>query len=372
MKLLWIDFRRQLRKRLWSLDFRSWLLLAGTPVLLAMLLMASFMVNNINGADRFCFFATLYAFWLGLFGSCQTLNGEVASGEWAYWVLDNRLAFGSHLAAVATASFVIALFQIAFFTMGVLAVDVAVSSSSDIANGLVVNGFFHGIYVYKDAAPVLSWHACQLVAYSLLLLALSAAAFSGVSVGMLFSTIFEETATSVRQAVAVTVLLCVISATALKRDAWFPPVRLWLASSGRLAVTADPVHNSTPLPLLGTHRPEALLEDISLLLPQRYFFNVTRMLNTDCLRLKTSEGGPPFALQEAFTNSPTWTNLERWASAGSKEEDRPHGHTLPFLDFLFRRLVLPELSPILVLSSVCLGAAHLRLKLSGRFYEIRC
>jgi len=375
MKRFWIDLRRQLQKRLWSIDFKSWIFLAGTPALLAILLMAAFLVQNSN-ADRFCFFATLYAFWLGLFGSCQTLNGEVASGEWGYWVLGNRLGFGGHLAAVATASLVIALSQIAFFTLGVLAIDLAVSHSSDIANGLVVNGFFHGIYVPDDKDPMLSWRACQIIAHSLLVLALSAAAFSGVSAGMLFSTVFYETATSVRQAVAVTVLLCVISATALKRDTWFPPIRLWLASSHRLAVTADPVHNSTPLLLVGTNRPEALLEDISILLPQRYFFNVTRILNTDCLRLKPSEGGPPFSLYQAFGTSPTtWTNLERWAKGGSSEEERPHGQdrlALPFLDFLFRRLILPELSALLLISSLCLGAAYLRLKLCARFYEIRC
>ncbi len=37
--------------------------------------------------ETLVYFSTLFAFWIGMFGSCQSINAELRNGEWSYWVL---------------------------------------------------------------------------------------------------------------------------------------------------------------------------------------------------------------------------------------------------------------------------------------------
>ena len=324
MRYFAIDLHRQLCKRLFCMKSKAWFFFIGTPVAIATLLMTAFMLGSAK-YDKFLFFSTLYAFWIGLFGSCQTLNGEVASGEWSYWVLGNRLSIRAHLAAVTASSLLIAMVQLAFFVLTVIGFDFAIAGGAALVEAIVARGKF--ILHWPGASdPMFSTQGCLLLAVSIFGLSLWSSASCGVALGMLFSAIFRETAAAIRQAVAMTVLLCVVSATALERSSSFPLLRLWITPPRYSAVSAEPLQNQARYPVFGTVRPSALLEDCSFVLPQRYFFNIARVLNHECSRLNGdtdrvgSAPGSPYSLEKTFKPSALWDHIEIWTKNDADEK----------------------------------------------------
>ena len=85
------------------------------PLLVAYVMVTAFLARSAPDAqcEAFLFFGTLYAFWCGLFGSCQAFNGEVNSGEWSYWMLGTHRGILRHYVAHFAVAFLFALAQVA-------------------------------------------------------------------------------------------------------------------------------------------------------------------------------------------------------------------------------------------------------------------
>lgn len=402
MNSFWLDFRRQFNRRacstaslrrewgelarkLWAREpFLSapihralpetWrlLLLFSLPVLVAVLVMLAFMTSSPPKDDKFIFFSTLYAFWLGLFGSCQTLNGEVASGEWSYWVLGNRLRFRTHLLAVTFVSFAIPCLQVGFFTVTTLALDRLVMQGTLVAV-FAQSGFQLCFPDSQGATGMLTPEGQWWLAVFVFVTALLAASTSGVCLGTLLSASFKEQASSVRAAVAVIVVQAVISATVLERDLRFPLLTIWWDATQRSAFFDDIRQNEPNLPILGRHKGEALLEDLSLLTPQRYFYNIGRVLNSNVSGVDRAGGERKFPLDLAFArNERLWPEIKKWA------DTTPEGRLTPenkefrhFFRFLLARLMFPEFAALLLLNTIYLTTAYRKIQKGERFHVLR-
>ena len=118
----WLDFRRVFSRRV-SGNVKSVLLeLVVQPLVVAALVFIAFLNRDKVDPYRlnFLYFSTLYAFWVGLFGSCQAINSEVRSGEWCYWVLGMGRNRTTHVFAIGISCLLFALVQCAVFLLAVV------------------------------------------------------------------------------------------------------------------------------------------------------------------------------------------------------------------------------------------------------------
>lgn len=230
----WTDFGRVWRTTFTPVrDWRGWLtLLSGivAPAVLAFVLTLIFVFRGTpaDTVSSFVFFSTIYFFWTGLFDSCQTINGSIQSGEWAYWVLGTRRNAGSYLAAQVLCKSI----RIAALTMAFSAVLLALCHWGQAWwTEALVWPWLDGV---KDTAPTLTAlflgdelaagpaESLEYVAWPVLWrfvwyhgLGLFMAGFAGVAIGLTLSGICREPIHSITGAIVVVMLAMILSFVSL-------------------------------------------------------------------------------------------------------------------------------------------------------------
>lgn len=249
------------------------------PALVGLIVFAAFLARSGTNPERFVFFGTIYAFWVGIFNSCQIANGAVASGEWNYWVLAQRRSFFGYIFANAFVSLFLSLLQVVVFAGAVLLFTSAYGKDS-LYNVFITQSQLQPFFI-EHVAGVPPNALISLLLFS----SLALAAFAGVGLGILVSCSTKDTLTALKVAVGIVVVSMVSSTTVLKSSQRSMPVSppLYLKFN-------SPAPFSSALATFSSTQSNAgfwphLLEDMSFALPQRYFFNIGRVLDMDVLEL---------------------------------------------------------------------------------------
>lgn len=274
------------------------------PLLVAIIMTSAFIARSSPGSqgDAFIFFGTLYAFWCGLFGSCQSFNGEVQSGEWSYWMLGMRRSVVSHYLAHFAVAFLCATAQVALSLVAIKGLWWLGAQISSL-QGLFLNegrplvnqlgSLFGGGTAYNlkglqlamnaadvaDGGPNLLWfHFC--LRYYLGGVAMGIV--SGVSIGLLVSAVCPTPQTSLNASVLLIVACTILSHTGIAGNSndsgevrEFAPVRLILRQRGRQFRNAAETNLTDKAQ--ARWQDGGVVEQLSFLLPQRYFFNIARI-----------------------------------------------------------------------------------------------
>ncbi len=247
------------------------------PALVGLIVFAAFLARSEANPERFIFFGTIYAFWIGIFNSCQIVNGAVASGEWNYWVLALRRSFFGYIFANALVSLFLSLVQVVVFAGAVLLFTCAYGKDS-LYNVFITQSQLPTFFI-EHVAGVPPNALISLLLFS----SLAVAALAGVGLGTLVSCATKDTLGALKVAVGVVVVSMVSSTTVLKSDQRSMPVSppLYLKFN-------SPAPFSSALATISSKQSNAgfwphLLEDLSFALPQRYFFNIGRVLDMDVL-----------------------------------------------------------------------------------------
>lgn len=199
------------------------------PLLVGLIVFAAFLARAQINPERFIFFSTIYAFWIGIFNSCQIVNGAVASGEWNYWVLALRRSFFGYILANALVSFLLSLVQVAVFAGAVLLFSYIHGENS-----------LRSVFIARSELPTyFIEHVAGLPANVLIFLlffsSLAMAVVAGVGVGTLISCTAKDTLGALKLAVGVVVISMVSSTTVLKSESspWpvSPPLYLKVTSA---------------------------------------------------------------------------------------------------------------------------------------------
>lgn len=295
---------------LWRLVFDFVLL----PFFVAAIMTAAFLARSspADHRDSFLYFGTLYAFWCGLFGSCQAFNGEVSSGEWSYWMLGMRRGVFRHYLAHFTACVVSGLIQVAVSLvflwgiwklgakvkpLGALFVDPATPTtfvdqvSSLLKGGDAYNlrGLWSLMNNIDDPGRHTMWFFFCLKFY---LLAVAIAVVSGVTLGLLISSFCSTPQMSLTVSVLIVVSCTIFSYVGVKGAGTgedvkeFSPVSLIADQKGSPSPTNATLKTKCNV-MLSRCRDGGAVEMASFVLPQRYFFNIARV---PCLDLKHSLG----------------------------------------------------------------------------------
>ena len=314
----WLDFQRVFSRRVSGNAKSVWLELVLQPLVVAALVFIAFL--NREDVDpyrlNFLYFSTLYAFWVGLFGSCQAINSEVRSGEWCYWVLGMGRNRTTHVLAIGTSCLAFAFVQCLVFLVAI--VTLSGIAGADICHCPCRDApFNHFVDMYvslpngKASVDPLSqmngalwyvlsakWGSFGPAAFAIGIfgLALAASLVSGTCYGLFFGAFFKDPATSLNMAVGFVVLLGMVSLCGLrgdrkeKVDALFAP--LHEGATVRATMNReDFASNAIPAAA------------ISYVLPQRYFFNIGRTtFNKDW----SDDPGVQNALRGKFS---TYTNI---------------------------------------------------------------
>ena len=287
----WLDFQRVFSRRVSGNAKSVWLELVLQPLVVAALVFIAFL--NREDVDpyrlNFLYFSTLYAFWVGLFGSCQAINSEVRSGEWCYWVLGMGRNRTTHVLAIGTSCLLFAFIQCLVFLVaiatlsGIAGVDFCHCPCRDAPFNHFVDMYvslpngkasvdpisqMNGVLWYVLSAK---WGSFGPAAFAtgIFGLALAASLVSGTCYGLFFGAFFMDPATSLNMAVGFVVLLGMVSLCGLrgdgteKVDALFAP----LHEGATVRATMNREHfasNAVPAAAM------------SYALPQRYFFNIGR------------------------------------------------------------------------------------------------
>ena len=256
------------------------------PCLVALMLTLAYVSRKCPSDHRtsFVYFSTLYAFWCGLFGSCQAFNGEASSGEWSYWVLGQRRPLLPHLLSHFALGFGGALLQMAscVFFMLVFSFFRETSLVHQVANMLFERGGY-GLPGYWELMSAGTFGAYHFSILKYLLGGIVAAALSGTCLGLLISAVFRSPQTSLSASVCVIVACTVLSQTSIKgegnsssREREFVPVSL--AIRQRVQCARDGIeyvrYNDADLT---PWKNGGAVELASWLLPQRFFFNLGRI-----------------------------------------------------------------------------------------------
>jgi len=349
--------------------------MSGMPFIVACLVMLAFVTSSPIRSEKFLFFSTMYAFWLGIFGSCQSLNGEVASGEWSYWVLGNRINVRLHATVVALISMISTLYQVCIFTCTLLLLDSAFGLNALVE---VVGGSSDFNLVHWDTqnpSGIFTSFENWVLCISVFLVSLFAASISGVCVGMLLSACFKDTMAGVRLAVAIIVIQTIISATVLERETRFPLLgMLWRSDvASKWAYIADTKKNGATLPVLGIHKGDALLEDISFFTPQRYFYNLARVLDRNVCGVETVMFSESFSLNAAFKENGTlWNQIQKWTAKDSDLRlHRSDSQNLPVILFIAKYLMLPDLLAICTICLSCLFVVYIKIENEDFYHVLR-
>lgn len=301
------------------------------PFLVAAIMNAAFLARSSPDAHResFLYFGTLYAFWCGLFGSCQAFNGEVASGEWSYWMLGMRRRICRHYLAHFVVSAFFALIQVSvsllflygLWSLDSVAVPMGLVSETSESGTCFVNqivALLKGGEAYNlQGLQATMKHFDQLAsernttwfAFCLKYFALGdiVAVFSGVTLGLLVSSACSTPQLSLTVSVLVVVSCTIFSYVGVKgygnsegdvRE--FAPVSLILRQQGKQFPKAA---TGGRCPQFQSRwRDGGSVEMASFLLPQRYFFNIARV---PCLNLEYSLG------RGIDSDGRTWHDPER-------------------------------------------------------------
>ena len=368
---------RQFRRNILSTRFCSTYVF---PALVSILIFMAFVWGASLGVtdDKIIFFITLYAFWVGLFGSCQIINREVSSGEWAYWVLGYRRSFTIHFFASFLSSFLVSLIQVSVFAIGLI---LLVS---------IFNEPFFGIYTsfgmrdsFKTAMGIYSLRM-PLFALSLFL-----AVVSGSGFGVLLSTIFKEPANSLKASVAFIVLVLIASDTVLNQgdrnscSPTFAPIYLVLKAPARsfsdYCTMLTEKRKQEARPAANKHawqnanitlRGSYILSDIAYILPQRYFFNVAqifnkRVLKSDCddIPLCTCQKCISDNTLEEINLQLKFLNSEGIRAASEKMKK-------PFWLFI-AKILSGEVIALFSLFAICMAISLVFLYKNKKYYELR-
>ena len=289
------------------------------PLMVAFIMVSSFLARSAPDAqgEAFLFFGTIYAFWCGLFGTCQAFNGEVNSGEWSYWMLGLHRGVVRHYIAHFAAGFFFAMLQVGislFFLWGLWKLGATVKPlgfifvAPDYGNSFInqfgsmlkggtaynLQGFSAAMNAANHAGGtdnVLWFITCS----GFYLGAVTMAVASGVSIGLLVSAICPTPHVSQNAAVLLIVACCICSHTGTvgfggdaRSEREFAPVDLIVRQQGRQYQDAKTYDG---LPFQKRRQTQwkdgGTVEQLSFLLPQRYFFNISRM---SCLKLESSLG----------------------------------------------------------------------------------
>lgn len=314
---MFLEIRRVLAttwSRSRSRNFLEFFLL---PFLVAYIMVTAFLARSQPGAqgEAVLFFGTLYAFWCGLFGACQAFNGEVDSGEWSYWMLGMHRGILRHYTAHFVVVCVFAMMQVAIslvfvwlmWQLGILLKPLAYVFIAHGDGGTFVSQVgamlgggsafnLEGLqaimnYVNSHAEETNSLWFCFCLKYYLAGVAVAVA--SGVVIGLLMSAICPAPQISLSGAVFLIVACCICSHTGIvgfgassKTEREFAPISLILDQRGREFQSADDYEHSSEKEKVQTRcKDGGMVEQMSFLLPQRFFFNVARI---PCLELKAS------------------------------------------------------------------------------------
>lgn len=278
--------------------------IVGLPALIALVMTSAFVARSepSSHGDAFIFFGTLYAFWCGLFATCQAFNGEVQTGEWSYWMLGMRRAVVRHYAAHFIAALLLASAQVAL-SLVFLKVFWWVGANVPFFQRLFlgqgkpfinqIGCLFDGGYAYNiqgikaamDAAnnavgePNRLWFGFCLSYYAG---GAAMAVVAGVSVGLLVSAACPTPQTSLTVSVFLVVACTIFSHTGIGGTSGgsvdtreFAPMRLILSQKGREYRSATEANPATQAQT--RWQDGGVVEHTSLLIPQRYFFNIARI-----------------------------------------------------------------------------------------------
>jgi ABC-type multidrug transport system ATPase subunit len=283
------------------------------PFLVGLIVFAAFLARNNSNPERFIFFSTIYAFWIGIFNSCQTVNGAVASGEWNYWVLAMRRSFFSYILANTLVSFFLSVLQVVVFA-GAIFLFTAVWPADSLFNVFVVRSQLSRYFLVEVAG--LPTHAIIFVLFSSSLLM---GALAGGGVGTLISCVAKDTLGALKIAVGIVVVSMVSSSTVLKSASSAlpvaPPVYLKLVSPAPFLSSPATLSSKSDNAGFCPH----LLEDVSLILPQRYFFNIGRVLDMDVLEAVDPHHYKNEDFEYKLTDALA-ENWQNWKSVRSKEQ----------------------------------------------------
>ena len=288
-----IDLARILRRRFCESPKRTILELAIMPSLVAGVIVFAFILRYTPSHHReaLVFFATLYAFWCGLFGSCQAINSEVVSGEWSYWVLGMRRNVGTHLWAHIISATIIALIQVTACLTVICIINWICGNlvfenlrisylNKDVLFGGVLQAY-DSFYGLTDSR--LPCHIGPTILYFAMVIAL----ISGCGMGVFVSCACKEPITSLNISVAIIVVLAILSHTTLhdpkadqKNTGSFAPVYLdirYLKESHNSGNETEQEKSAVKYFDMGQRLDAKFLEKIAYILPQRYFFNIGRV-----------------------------------------------------------------------------------------------
>lgn len=312
------------------------------PFMVAFVMVSSFLARSAPDAqgEAFLFFGTIYAFWCGLFGTCQAFNGEVNSGEWSYWMLGLHRSVVRHYIAHFVAGFLFALIQVmvsllflwCFWEIGAIIKPLGFVFVAPDYGGSFINQFgsmlkggtaynLQGLNAAMNAANsavgndnVLWFAMCS----EFYLAAVTMAVASGVAIGLLVSAICPTPHVSQNVAVLLIVACCICSHTGTvgfggesRSEREFAPIDLIIRQKGAQYQEAKTYEG---LPYAKRRQTQwkdgGAVEQLSFVLPQRYFFNIARM---PCLKLESSLG-----YDDACR---LWHNPERLAEHSRKAPD---------------------------------------------------
>ena len=219
-----------------------------------------------------------------MFGSCQSINGEVQNGEWSYWTLGLRRNIPRHVLSVFSVNLAYTFWTVALFLASVVVV------SGILATDRGFNPFIACFLTQNNASADSLWQCGYMLkpilvgklgafgplifSSGLYAISLLAAAVCGICFGMFLSVTFRDPSVSLNASVAFVVLLGMLSLLGLQGDksrcspkdnksldrcfaSWYESARANETASGSAATD--------------------FLVDVSRVLPQRYFFNIARM-----------------------------------------------------------------------------------------------
>lgn len=285
----WLDVRRLFVRRA-SANVRS-LLFENVlqPVAVAIVVVLAFVnrTEPFNFARTFVYFSGLYAFWIGLFGSCQSVNSELRNGEWSYWILGLGRNRAVHLLAIFAVNTVFAAVQLTTF-VGTIAAFRLLSDCSttvglesvyrDVVNFFVSStGEMSPLFQMQGLLKLYLEHllpgwGSDLFAFAIFGFSLSAAMVSGVGFGLLCSTVFRDPVVSLNISVGFVVIIGMISHVSLNDAEGDERKAVDRAFALSLVQELNPEAGSPKLKNLLD-----VLTGVSRFLPQRYFYNMGTM-----------------------------------------------------------------------------------------------
>jgi len=284
-----LDLRRLFSRRM-SLNLRN-LFLENflQPMAVAVFVLFAFVNRSgfVDHRETLVYFSTLYAFWIGIFGSCQALNMELRNGEWSYWVLGMGRSKWVHLAAVVTSNLFFATTQLLVFLATIFAFrflqgvpllnigNVYANFIRDFCSvatpGAALFQMQGMLRIFLNA--ILPNGGVDLFVFSVFGFSLFIAALSGIGFGIMFSTIFKDPLVSLNISVGFVVIIGIISFKGLDSGNDNEETELINSSFGITAMELTRPASAN----YNRSAPSAGLKSLvaaSRFLPQRYFYNI--------------------------------------------------------------------------------------------------